>query len=321
MNILVTGCSGFIGFHLCNKLLSNKKNKIYGIDNLNSYYDIKLKRDRLKILKNKKNFFFKKIDIKINNKVEEYFKKNEFECVIHLAAQAGVRFSIKNPRTYLLNNVNGFFNILESCRKHKIKHFITASTSSVYGNNENFPLKEDYDTDKPLSFYAASKKSNEVMAYSFSNIYKLPITVLRFFTVYGDYGRPDMSLFKFTKKIISKKELNLFNFGNHERDFTHVDDVIAVIVKIINNPAKNKIPYQIYNVASGKPKKLKYFLNLIEKNLNLKANTKMLGLQKGDIVKTHASTTKINNKTNIFNRKPFEVGIQSFIKWYKSYYK
>ena len=320
MKILVTGCAGFIGYHLCKKLLNNSKYSIYGIDNLNTYYDINLKKDRLKNLKNKKNFFFKKIDIKNNTKLNDLFKKNRFNCVINLAAQAGVRFSIQNPKTYFNNNVIGFFNIIENVKKYKINHLITASTSSVYGNNKTFPLIEEFNTDKPLSFYAATKKTNEVMSYSYSNIYNIPITVLRFFTVYGNYGRPDMSLFKFTKNIKDSKKINLFNFGKHERDFTHVDDVVSSIIKIIKLPSKNKVPYQVFNVASGRPKKLKYFVNLIEKNLNKKASLNMLELQKGDVVKTHASTKKLDNKTKNFKRKSFEVGIQSFIKWYKNYY-
>ncbi len=320
MKILVTGCAGFIGYHLCKKLSSNSKYSIYGIDNLNTYYDINLKKDRLKNLKNKKNFHFKKIDIKNNTKLNELFKKNKFDCVINLAAQAGVRFSIQNPKTYFNNNVSGFFNIIENVKKYKVNHLITASTSSVYGNNKNFPLIEEYNTDKPLSFYAATKKTNEVMSYSYSNIYNIPITVLRFFTVYGNYGRPDMSLFKFTKNIKDSKKINLFNFGKHERDFTHVDDVVSSIIKIIKLPSKNKVPYQVFNVASGRPKKLTYFVNLIEKNLNKKASLNMLELQQGDVVKTHASTKKLDNKTKNFKRKSFEVGIQSFIKWYKNYY-
>jgi len=320
MKILVTGCVGFIGYHLCCKLSNNNKNKVYGIDNLNSYYDISLKKDRLQNLKKNQNFFFKKIDIKNNKELSKYFEKHKFNYVVHLAAQAGVRFSIKNPRTYMSNNILGFFNILENARLTKVKHLLTASTSSVYGNNKSYPLKESFPTEKPLSFYAASKKTNEVMAYSYSNIYNLPITVLRFFTVYGNYGRPDMSLFKFTKNIIHSKKIDLFNKGNHERDFTHVDDVVSNICNLVNRPPTDSVPYEVYNIASGKPKKLMYFLKIIENNLKKNASLNMKELQKGDVIKTHASTNKIISKTGIKKRKSFEKGIKSFVNWYKKYY-
>ncbi len=321
MSILVTGCAGFIGFNLCNSLLKkNKKNKIYGVDNLNHYYDIELKKNRLNILKDKTNFVFKKIDIKDKNKINLFIKKNSIKIIIHLAAQAGVRYSIQNPEAYVESNLIGFFNILESSKQNNIHHLIFASTSSVYGSSNKFPLSEDQKTDSPLSFYAATKKSNEVMAYSYSNIYNLPCTGLRFFTVYGPYGRPDMALFKFTKSIIENKKLELFNNGKHVRDFTYIDDVTKSILKILNKKPKNKVPYKIYNIGNSKPEKLITFLKEIEKYLGKKSKIKKKQLQKGDVYKTHAN---IDNLINNINFKPsieLKIGIKKYIDWYKEYY-
>ncbi len=319
MQILVTGCAGFIGFHLCKKLSLDKKNTIFGIDNLNTYYDIDLKLNRLKILKkNTKNFIFKKIDLLNNSKLNNLFKKNKFDVVINLAAQAGVRYSINNPRTYLENNVIGFFNIIEVSRIYKIKHFIYASTSSVYGLNNKFPLKEDYNTDKPISFYAATKKNNETIAYSYSHIYKLKTTGLRFFTVYGPYGRPDMALFKFTSNILKGKSIDVYNYGRMFRDFTYVDDVVDGISIVIGNKINPKTPYQIFNIGSNKPTSLRKFIYHLEKELKLKAKVKLKSLQKGDVIKTHASISKLQGF------KPstsLSQGIINFINWYKKYYK
>ena len=227
MKILITGCAGFIGYHLSKKLSLNN-DKIFGIDNLNNYYDVDLKKKRLNNLSSK-NFSFSKIDIKDYKNLKKFFKKNRFDIVYHLAAQAGVRYSIFNPETYFENNLKGFFNILECCREFKIKNLIFASTSSVYGKQKKFPLKEKYLTDKPLSFYAATKKCNEIMAYSYSQIYNLKCTALRFFTVFGPFGRPDMALYKFSNSIVKNKNLELYNSGNHTRDFTYIDDVIIYL--------------------------------------------------------------------------------------------
>ena len=233
-NILITGCAGFIGFHLSNTLIKSNKYNVYGIDNLNNYYSKKLKNHRLNILKKNKNFFkFSKADISNKTKLSSIFKKHKFHIVINLAAQAGVRYSIENPETYYKSNINGFFNILNCSLEQKVSHLLFASTSSVYGNTNKFPITENFTTDKPLSFYAATKKCNEVMAYSYSNIYKMPITAMRFFTVYGPLGRPDMSLFKFTKLIKENKKIDLFNNGNHVRDFTYVDDIVDGIYSLI----------------------------------------------------------------------------------------
>ena len=321
MNILLTGVGGFIGYHLCLKLLENTKNKVFGVDNLNNYYDVSLKKNRLKQLKKFDNFIFKKIDISNNNSLSNTFKKNKYDVVINLAAQAGVRYSIENPKSYFQSNLKGFFNIMENCRVFKIKHLIHASTSSVYGDTKKYPTKETDNTDNPLSFYAATKKSNEVMAYSYSNIYKIPITILRFFTVYGPYGRPDMSLFKFTESIKKNKPINLFNNGDHVRDFTYISDVVQGITKIISLKSKQKIPYQIFNLSSNNPKSLKYFLNEIEKNCKKVSRKKLFKLQKGDVYKTHGSNTKLKNFSNFKPKVKVSEGINKFVVWFNQYYK
>ena len=322
MKILITGCCGFIGFHLASKLIKNKKYKVYGIDNLNSYYDIQLKKDRLAILnKSKDRFIFNKIDILNKKNLKNNFSKNKYDCVIHLAAQAGVRYSIDNPEIYLKTNINGFFNIMELSKNIKVKHFIYASTSSVYGNNKNFPLSEDLDTSFPISFYAATKKANEVMAYSYSSIYKLPTTGLRFFTVYGPYGRPDMALFKFTKNIINGKKVEIYNHGKHIRDFTYIDDIVTYIDKLIKKPNKSRVPYQIFNVASNKPKSLMHFLKTIENIVGKKSIKNYLPMQQGDIIKTHGEITQIYKKTSYLPRNSLNNGIKLFVEWFKKYYK
>ncbi len=320
MSILVTGSAGFIGYHLSLNLL-NKNIKVIGLDNLNNYYDIKLKRDRIKNLKKKDKFVFYKIDLKDFNKLNRLVKKHKINIIIHLAAQAGVRYSIKNPRKYFESNLEGFFNILETSKFNNIKHLIFASTSSVYGDTKKFPLKETYGTDFPLSFYAATKKSNEVMAHSYSYIHKLPCTAVRFFTVYGPFGRPDMALFKFTKNIINGKFIELFNYGKHNRDFTYVDDIVAGIVKLIKKPSKDKIPYKIFNIGNGKSKKLKEYLKVIEKTLNKSAKVKNLPLQVGDILKTHSDISSLRKYAKYKPKTNINKGIVKFIEWYKEYYK
>ncbi|PPR41449.1 MAG: UDP-N-acetylglucosamine 4-epimerase [Alphaproteobacteria bacterium MarineAlpha5_Bin12] len=320
MKVLITGCCGFIGYNLCLKLLKKKNIRIYGIDNLNSYYDINLKKKRLSILKTSKNFTFNKIDISKYNNLKKFFKKNKYDIVINLAAQAGVRYSIKNPSNYFESNVIGFFNVLELSRIFKIKHFIFASTSSVYGNSNKFPLKEEQKTEKPLSFYAASKKTNEILAYSYSNIYKLPCTGLRFFTVYGPYGRPDMALYLFTKAIFNSKKVNLFNNGNHVRDYTYIDDVVNSVEKIITKKPDGAVPYSIYNVASSRPKKLKEFLKNIEKTIGKRAKINYLDMQQGDVYKTHGSTNKLINKIKYRPKMKLSEGIKRFVEWYKKYH-
>ena len=322
MNILITGCCGFIGFHQTLKLLKlNNNNNIIGIDNLNTYYDIKLKKSRLNILKKyDKKFQFYKIDIKNFNKLNTLFKTKKISYIIHLAAQAGVRYSLENPKAYLDSNIIGFFNILELSRIYKIKHLIFASTSSVYGNTNKFPITEKQDTSKPLTFYAATKKSNEVMAYSYSNIYKIPCTSLRFFTVYGSFGRPDMFMFKFAKSVSENKIFSLFNKGNHKRDFTHVEDITDGITNLISKPSKKLTPYNCFNLGNGRSIDLMKVVNLLQKNLNKKAKIKKLKLQKGDIIKTHSSVEKLKKYSGYSPKIFIKNGVEDFIKWYKKFF-
>jgi UDP-glucuronate 4-epimerase len=322
-NILITGCSGFIGFSISNFILSkeNINYEIVGIDNINDYYDINLKKNRLNILKKYKNFTFHKLDISNKKKINSIFLKYNINYVIHLAAQAGVRYSISNPKKYFDSNLLGFFNIIECAKEFKIKHFIYASTSSVYGDNNKLPSKEKFNTDKPLSFYAATKKCNEVIAYSYSNMFNLPTTGLRFFTVYGPYGRPDMSLFKFTKNILENKKVELFNNGNHVRDFTFIQDVCISIYKILHKIPNGKIKYRLINIGSNKPQQLKTFLALIENNLKKNAKIKKLSLQKGDIEKTNASNKQLKKLINYSPKTTIDQGVKSFIEWYKKYFK
>ena len=318
-NYLITGSAGFIGFHLSKKLLSEGFN-VLGVDNLNNYYDQKIKKDRNKILKKYKNYKFNKIDIKDYKKLDRIFKKNSIHGVVNLAAQAGVRYSLKNPRSYIENNINGFFNILELSKKYRVKKFIYASTSSIYGLQKKFPLKENFNTDNPIQLYAATKKSNELMATSYSHLYKMDTVGLRFFTVYGPWGRPDMALFKFTKNIIKGKPIEVFNKGKHERDFTYVDDIVNGIFNIIIKK-KSKFGAKIFNIGNGKKIKLLKYIQLIEKNLNLKSKKKFLPLQKGDVIKTHSDTKLIKKHYNYEAKTEVSYGVKKFIEWYVSYFK
>lgn len=318
-NYLITGSAGFIGFHLSKKLLSKGFN-VFGVDNLNNYYDQRIKQDRNKILKKYKNYKFNKIDIKDYKKLDRIFRKNSIHGVVNLAAQAGVRYSLKNPRSYIENNINGFFNILELSKKYRIKKFIYASTSSIYGLQKKFPLKENFNTDNPIQLYAATKKSNELMATSYSHLYKMDTVGLRFFTVYGPWGRPDMALFKFTKNIIKGKPIEVFNKGNHERDFTYVDDIVNGIFNIIINK-KSKSGAKIFNIGNGKKIKLLKYIQLIEKNLNRKSKKKFLPLQKGDVIKTHSDTKLIQKYYNYQAKTEVSYGVKKFIEWYVSYFK
>ena len=320
MNILVTGAAGFIGFHLVYALNKLHKVKIIGIDNINNYYDTNLKKNRLKILKTDcKRFNFIKVDICDDKKLKYIFKNYKINIVIHLAAQAGVRYSIENPKKYLNTNIAGFFNIINFSTIFKIKHLIYASSSSVYGNSNSFPLGETADTSNPLSFYASTKKSNEIIAHSFNMIHNLKCTGLRFFTVYGPFGRPDMSLFKFCDSIVKSRKINLFNKGKHMRDFTYIDDVVKSIILILNKK-NNKNEHDIYNICSKNPKSLKTFVNLIEKNLNKKSKVKFLNIQKGDVYKTHGNNDRLVKYTKYKNFTPIEIGIPKFVKWYNEYY-
>ena len=318
MKILITGCAGFIGFHLCVNLLKDKKNKVFGLDNINKYYDVKLKKIRLNQLISSQNFKFYKINICNKRILSENFKKNNYNIVVHLAAQAGIRYSLKNPDTYIRNNIVGFHNVINYSQRNKVKHFIFASSSSVYGENNKFPLKEIYKTDHPLSIYAATKKSNEVSAYSFSNLYKIPVTGLRFFTVYGPFGRPDMAIYSFVESILNNRKIFLFNKGNNYRDFTYIDDAINCVKKIIYKPPRSKIPFVIYNIGSDHTVKTSKLLNIISKNLKIKPKIKYVESVRGDVIKTHANIDEIYKKISYKPKVSIELGIKNFIEWYKS---
>ena len=321
---LVTGCAGFIGMHLTLSLL--KKNKsVIGIDNLNNYYDVNLKKKRLSNLKKFKKFNFKKVDIKNLNSLKKIVKNYKIDYIINLAAQAGVRYSITNPETYFENNIRGFFNILEIAKNKKVKHLVYASSSSVYGASQKKIFKESDNVDQPISFYASSKRSNELMAHSYSYIYNIPVTGIRYFSVYGPWGRPDMSLFIFTKKILSGENIDVFNKGKMKRDFTFIDDAVDATYKIIHKIPKIRRPnkickFKIFNVGGGNTISLINYIKLIETNLGIKAKKNLKGMQLGDVKATLSnnnnlkSSVKFNPKTNI------KIGIRKFIDWYKRFY-
>jgi UDP-glucuronate 4-epimerase len=331
--ILVTGCAGFIGFHVSSHILKNKK--VFGLDNLNNYYDVNLKKARLNILKSNKNFVFSKINLLNKKKLFNFIKNNKIKIIIHLAAQAGVRYSILKPEVYIDSNVKGFLNILEACRCFKIKNLIYASTSSVYGLSKKIPFKEnDNNTNHPIQLYAATKKSNELMAHAYSWLFNIPSVGLRFFTVYGPWGRPDMSLFKFTKNIIENKKIDLYNNGDHARDFTYVEDVAKIIYKLTKKPSKKDkswskknspdtslAPYKILNISAGEKISLKNFVLEIEKNLNKKSKKNYLPMQMGDIKETLSSKTNLNQYLSDIKFTSYKNGIKSFIKWYVNYFK
>ena len=329
--ILVTGAAGFIGFHLT-KFLLKKNFKVIGVDNINNYYSKKLKLGRLEILSNFKNFFFYKKDITNQKDLEKIFIKNKPQVVINLAAMAGVRFSIKQPKKYIKNNINSFQNILELSNKYKVKHLVYASSSSIYGMNSKIPFSEEDRASHPISVYAATKRSNELLAHVYSNMYKLPTTGLRFFTAYGPWGRPDMALFKFVKSALKNKKIDLYNFGNHIRDFTYIDDVVKIIYLSINKIPKldknksitefqSKAPWRIYNISSSRPVKLKKFVRQIEKQLNTKINFKNLPLQVGDVKIATGSMRRTISKFGYKPKYQTNYGIKKFVSWYKEYYK
>ena len=323
MKILVTGAAGFMGYHVVKKLL-DYKNDVVGIDNFNDYYDVKLKKARYSQLKKikTKNLNFYKIDLQNETKLNNLFKKHKFDFVINLAAQAGVRYSLSNPDSYLNSNIIGFYNLLKLSVKYKIKHLIGASSSSVYGEQTNNTKEED-NTDKPLQFYAATKKSNELMAHSFSNIYKIPITMIRFFTVYGPWGRPDMMLYKFTDLITKNKKIPFYNKGHHYRDFTYIDDTVDGIllsVKKIPKINKNKkVPFEVYNLANSKQVYLREFLSELEKQLKIKVKIMNLKKQNGDVFRTSANISKAKKNLGYNPKTGYKEGITQFLKWYKKY--
>ena len=331
---IVTGSAGFIGSAVSAKLLERGENVI-GIDNHNDYYDPKIKDKRLERLLKYSNYKHFKIDLSDNKNLNKVFKNHKIHKVINLAAQAGVRYSMENPLAYINSNIVGFANILENCRNYKVEHLVYASTSSVYGANTKMPFSEHDSANHPLSVYAASKKSNELMAHSYSYLYQIPTTGLRFFTVYGPWGRPDMALFKFTKAILEEKPIDVFNYGKHTRDFTYIDDIVEGIIKTLDNPAisnvnwnsdqpdpsTSKAPWRIYNIGNNKSVQLMDYIDALEKTLGKKAKINFLSLQPGDVPDTYANTDNLNEKFNYKPSTSVADGVSSFVTWYKDYYK
>ena len=335
MKVLVTGSAGFIGFHLSSRLLKEGFD-VVGLDNLNDYYDVNVKKNRLKILQENTGFKFQLTSLENRKEMQEIFKSNSFDYVVNLAAQAGVRYSIENPESYVDSNLVGFANILEGCRHNHVKHLVYASSSSVYGLNTGMPFSVTHNVDHPISLYAASKKANELMAHTYSYLYKLPTTGLRFFTVYGPWGRPDMALFLFTKAIIENKPIKVFNNGDMKRDFTYIDDIVEGVFRIIKNipepekdfsfdtpnpSASGAAPYRLYNIGNNNPVSLMDFIKAIENALGKTAKKDFLPLQAGDVPATWANVDKLIKDTGFLPKTSVDEGIAKFIKWYKSYYK
>ena len=333
MKIFVTGSSGFIGFHLSKKLL-DKGHRVHGFDSMNSYYDVKLKKTRYQILKKYKKFSFTKGNLENYKILSNVILKFKPKVLVHLAAQAGVRYSIENPRVYLDSNITGTYNIIELAKRVSIKHLLIASSSSVYGANKTLPFKEIDKTETQLSIYAATKKSTESIAHAYSNLWKIPITMLRLFTVYGPWGRPDMALFKFTKGIINKKKIDIYNHGKMYRDFTYIDDVVDGIDalirrapnmkqfgKIKNDSLSPVAPFRILNIGNTKKVYLLQFINTLEKELGLKAIKNFMPIQKGDVKTTLSNTALLKKITGYNPRTNYRVGIKNFLKWYQNYYK
>jgi UDP-glucuronate 4-epimerase len=331
--ILVTGCAGFIGFHLTNRLLSEGY-YVIGLDNLNDYYDVNLKISRLSNLKQHESFSFVQASLEDRAEIEQMFSKHSVSKVVNLAAQAGVRYSLVNPYAYIDSNLMGFMNILEACRHNKIEHLIYASSSSVYGANKKMPFSVHDNVDHPVSLYAATKKANELMAHTYSHLYGLPTTGLRFFTVYGPWGRPDMALFLFTKAILSREPIKVFNEGKMKRDFTFVDDIVEGIYRLLQrnadsnplwsgehpDPGTSYAPYKIYNIGNNKPVELMYFISVLEEKLGKKAIREYLPLQAGDVPETYADVDDLIRDVGFKPVTTIEEGIGKFVDWYKEYY-
>lgn len=334
MKILITGAAGFIGSTLALKLLE-RGDSVCGIDNMNDYYDVRLKEARLQRIKDHRHFEFQKLDIIDREAMAELFQKQKFDAVMHLAAQAGVRYSITNPQSYIDSNLVGFGNILEGSRHSGVKHLAFASSSSVYGANTKLPFSEHDNVDHPVSLYAATKKANELMAHSYSHLYDLPCTGLRFFTVYGPWGRPDMALFKFTKGILEGDPIPVFNHGKMIRDFTYIDDIVEGVVRVIDRPASpnpdwsgktpdsatSYAPYRIYNIGNNQPVELMRYIEVLEQSLGKKAKLEMLPMQDGDVPATYANTENLENDVGFRPRTSVEHGIAKFVEWYKSYHR
>lgn len=333
MKVLVTGAAGFIGYNL-SQLLLTRGDKVVGLDNMNNYYSVQLKTDRLKQLQSHPNFEFVQLDLQDRENIEKLFKTHQFDTVVNLAAQAGVRYSLENPHAYIDSNVVGFCNILEGCRHSQVKNLVFASSSSVYGANTLQPFSEHHNVDHPISLYAATKKANELMAHCYASLYNLPVTGLRFFTVYGPWGRPDMALFKFTKNIIAGEPIEVYNHGKMIRDFTYVDDIVRGITHVIDNPAKpsskwdgknpdpatSYAPYRVYNIGNSSPVMLSTFIEAIENAVGKKAIINLLPMQPGDVPATHADVSALFNDFDFKPQMPVQEGINHFVKWYRSYF-
>jgi UDP-glucuronate 4-epimerase len=333
MKVLVTGAAGFIGYHTAQRLLE-RGDEVFGLDNLNAYYDVTLKDARLSRLESTIGFHFVKLDLADRDGMAELFAKEKFDRVIHLGAQAGVRYSIEAPYTYIDSNLQGTMCVLEGCRHNDVEHLVYASTSSVYGANTKMPFNVHQNVDHPMSLYAATKKSNELMAHSYSSLYGLPVTGLRFFTVYGPFGRPDMALFIFTKKILAGEPIDVFNFGHHRRDFTYVDDIVSGVVAAVDHvaapnpnwngddpdPASSKAPYRIYNIGNQQPIELMRYIEVLEECLGRKAEKNLLPLQAGDVPDTWADVEALVEDVGYRPETPVEVGVKNFVDWYLDYY-
>ncbi len=334
MKVLVTGTAGFIGSTLAKRLLA-RGDEVIGIDNLNDYYDVNLKQSRLNQLLDQNGFTDIRANIEDQSAMEEVFKKHQPQRVVNLAAQAGVRYSLVNPHSYINSNIMGFMNILEGCRHNEVEHLVYASSSSVYGSNTKMPFSVQDNVDHPLSLYAASKKANELMAHTYSHLYQLPTAGLRFFTVYGPWGRPDMALFMFTQKILAGEPIDVFNYGHHKRDFTYIDDIVEGVIRTLDKvaepdpqwqgdepePSTSQAPYRLYNIGSNSPVDLLRYIEILEDCLGKKAEKNLLPLQPGDVPDTYANVDALVNDTGYKPAMPIEQGIANFVEWYRAYYQ
>jgi UDP-glucuronate 4-epimerase len=334
VRVLVTGAAGFIGSHVSHALLA-RGDTVVGLDNLNDYYDPQLKRDRLARLTRKPGFGFVQLDVADRGSMERLFSEQRFDRVVHLAAQAGVRYSLTNPHAYIESNIVGFTHILEGCRHHAVQHLVYASSSSVYGGNEAMPFSEHDSVDHPISLYAATKKANELMAHTYSHLYGLPTTGLRFFTVYGPWGRPDMALFLFTKAIIEGRAIEVFNHGRMQRDFTYVDDIVEGVLRVLDraaepdaafdarapDPARSRAPYRLFNIGNQGPVQLMDFIGAIEKSLGIEAHKDFKPLQPGDVPATYADVSELTSWTGFKPGTPIDEGVAKFVAWFRTYYR
>ncbi len=331
--VLVTGAAGFIGYHLAKRMLDDG-HKVIGIDNLNDYYDVSLKEARLDQIRGRNGFEFYKLDLANRLGMESLFQANRFSCVVHLAAQAGVRHSIENPHTYVDSNLVGFLHVLEGCRHSQVAHLVYASSSSVYGANTLMPFSVHHNVDHPVSLYAATKKANELMAHTYAHLYGLPCTGLRFFTVYGPWGRPDMALFKFTRQILAGEPIDVFNYGKHRRDFTYIDDIVEGVVRVLEkipqpdqawngdrpNPGTSPAPWRLYNIGNHQPIELERYIEVIEECLGRTAERNLLPMQPGDVPETYADVSALAEEVGYEPETPIEVGVARFVEWYRDFY-